>query len=604
MNVRMKQVLAGFIVLLLIAQPAAAFGGVLWETTFDPGNAYNENTLTDSYYIPNDDSHIRIYSTETGEFVANNTQFSNDGVSIAGNDTMVVATNNEFTQGINPATGDQVWVDASQTGFDTAFYDGQFYIVDSAGVDVYTFDGSLNKSYSRASNTTNNGGEIFVNEDGIYVARQSSISDNRYVIYDHRTDTEVVSKSIIGSADDYEPNKVDMIVDNDTIYHSYMIFYSTGAYDGETRAYTINDGSDKWVTTHGEEYYFELAEGEPGSVVGVSATSQLDSLVTRISKFDEEDGQLIEDKTTPINSDMDAYGGGVYDADSGTIYVTERIISIDTPMIIGRYDGFKVAEPTGRFTLNGTVTNETGSSVENVTIRLDGETEAQTTTDGNGTYEITGVLSGEYTLTAEHPDYALATKQVTVEDNTTVDFELTQNELVLEAPEWIQPGKVSPYTVYHIDYKNDTRLDVTENATVISSNNSVVDVLSTNELQGVKGVNDSATVTAYYNTLSDNQTVVVAERCIGQLELMPESQRVPAYMCIADGLINPFFLLFGAAVVAAAAAYILGSTIGGIAAGTLALGSMAFTGQLQPWYVGMSVLYLVFAVVVKKQTQR
>jgi subtilisin family serine protease len=76
--------------------------------------------------------------------------------------------------------------------------------------------------------------------------------------------------------------------------------------------------------------------------------------------------------------------------------------------------------------VSGTVTDaDSGDGIGGAAVTLDGDTDYSTTTDSDGTYEITGVDGGDYTATADADGYESESKEITVDGDTTVDFALT-----------------------------------------------------------------------------------------------------------------------------------------------------------------------------------
>ncbi|WP_169577862.1 carboxypeptidase regulatory-like domain-containing protein [Salisaeta longa] len=77
------------------------------------------------------------------------------------------------------------------------------------------------------------------------------------------------------------------------------------------------------------------------------------------------------------------------------------------------------------FTLTGELQNVTDRGVENATVRAtqDGETVGSGTTNEDGTYEITGLSEGTYTITVEAPGYEGTSFSVDVTGNITAPAE-------------------------------------------------------------------------------------------------------------------------------------------------------------------------------------
>jgi len=72
-----------------------------------------------------------------------------------------------------------------------------------------------------------------------------------------------------------------------------------------------------------------------------------------------------------------------------------------------------------RYTASGTVRDAQGQPVTGVTIQIG---EAITTTDANGAWEITGLIEGDYTMTASKDGYTIEAQTFTLEADTTLDL--------------------------------------------------------------------------------------------------------------------------------------------------------------------------------------
>ena len=95
------------------------------------------------------------------------------------------------------------------------------------------------------------------------------------------------------------------------------------------------------------------------------------------------------------------------------------------------FSGSGVAPAPPTFTLSGVVndgtTGPSGRIPNTVVTVLDGSNAGKSTSsDNNGTYELKGLASGTFSVSASFSNYETATKTVNVSENTTVDFSLAR----------------------------------------------------------------------------------------------------------------------------------------------------------------------------------
>ena len=93
--------------------------------------------------------------------------------------------------------------------------------------------------------------------------------------------------------------------------------------------------------------------------------------------------------------------------------------------------GTGVAPVAPTFTLSGVVndgtTGRSGRIPNAVITVLDGSNAGKSSSsDNNGTYELTGLASGTFAVSASFSNYETATKTVALSENTNVDFTLTR----------------------------------------------------------------------------------------------------------------------------------------------------------------------------------
>ena len=100
-----------------------------------------------------------------------------------------------------------------------------------------------------------------------------------------------------------------------------------------------------------------------------------------------------------------------------------------------KYSSSTVEGETTGETLSGTVTDSDGNPIPDATVEAINastrSTEANATTDTNGTYEMT-VDSGDYDVTASKSGLSPRTKSVTVAGDTTVNFTLTSDTSITD----------------------------------------------------------------------------------------------------------------------------------------------------------------------------
>ncbi len=81
--------------------------------------------------------------------------------------------------------------------------------------------------------------------------------------------------------------------------------------------------------------------------------------------------------------------------------------------------------PVDTWTVSGTVNDGAGTALEGASVTIEGLA-LSTTTGSDGSYSISDVEEGTYDITASKSGYSSQTKNVNVNNNTTVDFELEE----------------------------------------------------------------------------------------------------------------------------------------------------------------------------------
>lgn len=246
---------------------------------------------------------------------------------------------------------------------------------------------------------------------------------------------------------------------------------------------------------------------------------------------------VMASQSGPVKYDSSfSFTGVSYDLTSEESYPSGMEYTGGVWFMGGGSDGtfFEYTAGDVTYKVNGTVTDTDGDPINNVRV-ADGNGN-NTTTATDGLWNMT-LQDGTYTLTASKTGYVNKSKEITVDGApVTVNFTLNQTELELEINRWMAHDSKQGYKVYQ--RTGDTLLDVTDNATVESSNSSIVEVFeSNNTLVATSDVNVSARV--IINATYDNQTVsknvTVANRTLENIKIMPPEQWVASFLGLGEG---------------------------------------------------------------------
>jgi hypothetical protein len=257
--------------------------------------------------------------------------------------------------------------------------------------------------------------------------------------------------------------------------------------------------------------------------------------------------------------------------DGGIAFVLGQNIDGDTPSY---FDSATITSEESEYDVSGRVKDEnTNEYIQSVTIEAydDGTLIDSYSTNSIGQYNLS-LPNGTYTVWANATDYQNENRTITVDGEDQIqNFALASfnASINLRARNFMDHGESTPYSV--IVTIDGDRKDVTDTATVTSSNTSVVTVdsqaaelVATSNLQ----VNDRVTITAEYTDQNGNvyvtqQNVTVANETVENIGILPTASRFTA--SIDDQTIQAILVAIGFG----AAASIIASSFAGLGATTL-----------------------------------
>lgn len=176
------------------------------------------------------------------------------------------------------------------------------------------------------------------------------------------------------------------------------------------------------------------------------------------------------------------------------------------------------------YVVSGTVTDQDGDPINNATVEITdsaGESAATTTTATDGDYS-TRLPNGSYSATVSKDGYSPETQSFEVAgERVRLDFELAEERLRLDTRPLYKPGATHPYSVLYVDGNGSE--DVTDAATVTSSNMSILTVNDDETMTAVddENVSQVVTVNVSYQSYTASEEIVVAAATVENLAILP-----------------------------------------------------------------------------------
>jgi len=269
----------------------------------------------------------------------------------------------------------------------------------------------------------------------------------------------------------------------------------------------------------------------------------------------------------------------------GTTSISASQADLSPDTVVGPEDGIDTAyldeigfnQPDPTYNVSGRVRDaDSNDYLSGVSIEVyDTQTDtlnASATTNSIGQYDVGGLENGTYLIWANKTGYQNENRTITVDGEDQIqNFALASfnGSINLRARNFMDHGESTPYSV--IVTIDGDRKDVTDTATVTSSNTSVVTVdASADELVATSNidVNDRVTVTAEYTDQNGNvyvtqQNVTVANETVENIGILPTASRFTA--SIDDQTIQAILVATGFG----AAAALIASSFAGLGATTL-----------------------------------
>ena len=295
--------------------------------------------------------------------------------------------------------------------------DGNVYVLDAA-------DGSTVRSSSpHGSNDRVYGVEAGVDGERFFTASQGGTAKGLYV----DNASTYCSKS-----------PADYVYGVSTGPNGEYWYVATDAGDA-VRQYSTSDCANGWSSS--------LSSGGNDVVAGPNGNRVYTGAGDgRIDAYDVSDGSRVWSTTVNSNNDDPNVGLG---PDGANVYVADdggEVYALDSSDGSKKWEATNAINYAGGITaggsistvknhLNGTVTDADGNPIDSATIeavnRSTGSTEATTTTDANGHYEV-ALDSGTYDVTASKSGLSPTTKTVTVSGDTTLNFTLTSDTTITD----------------------------------------------------------------------------------------------------------------------------------------------------------------------------
>lgn len=185
--------------------------------------------------------------------------------------------------------------------------------------------------------------------------------------------------------------------------------------------------------------------------------------------------------------------------------------------------------------VTGSVTNRQGDPINNATVTIESNGQSTSTVTGeNGGYAL-AVAEGQYNITAEKEGYSAETKSQFIDSPTTVNFELIEKSEVFDfrVGSYMDHGTTQPYEAYFHSgglYREKVTNDISvtsDNTSVITVNETSNNLVATDDESVAQRVNITAQYVADNETYNSTQIVVVANRTIDNIEIMPSDQWIP-----------------------------------------------------------------------------
>lgn len=550
------------------------------ETDFEYSSmdARNVHALNEKMYVISDEQVVKVdYKEQTQQWV--NTGVTGDWVYYSEEQDAVYTINQAGNVSkMNPDTGELI--DETNLPSGTSAYD------DEDGNIEYFYGShvSFDSKHQTIKILTKNDNVYYIDADTMSEEQIASLESDNYEGFDtfeHDGQVYDVVRGIeelwaVEHGEDTGTNTPLWRIESDSDREAEH--FASGAYMNDLYRVT---GTNP-VTTSGHDVYIYYINPENGDI--------------EKELYVEE--EFFNEKFNYDNEDQHAY----IQAEQGVEIISYfRTFAGVNQGHIERLNPEIEQDASDTYALNGTVTDNQGNDVPNATINFEHQEYSDYSytveTNDNGTYE-TDVLSGTYNVEVRSSDFARFTDKVEVTENTTYDIELTRDSLDIRINNWVQPGTGGSYSVIYENYTTDETTDVTGNATVVSSDTSVLEFLDAGEYQSYKGSNTSVTVTAQAEGITSQETVVVADQCIENIDLAENNaQRLSAYMCTGS-IDNSFTMLLFAVITSSAVAFML-TPVAGVAVGVLVLGITTLTGFAASWLVAVGFLYLTFILTFK-----
>lgn len=467
--------------------------------------------------------HIEINGTDNGPFAfeTNGDEFTTFVISASttnSNDNRVGVRVDSIEIYGNPTKGYNVTGTITDkdgnvlTGIDVTVNDSQ--VSDTSDV-VGDYGLQLpNGTYKITAGGTTNAGETYEDNSTIIEVNGSDVSNvDLRLNQTHKVNGKVTEQGTTGSLNGIgnvtistnKSSRSTQTVSDGT--GSYSLNLTSGTHE-ITASHPFWFNETKTVTISGDSTInFELEKVEAdisghvtasnnGSVIenaDITVSSTNDQTATNANGF-YEIGPL-EKGTYTITADKAGYA-----SNSITVTVDKNTVSKNDKTIESQ-DIQLTPEDRVDYTVNGTVTNQSGTPILNVNIDVIGES-VSTTTDNNGDYEVT-LTNGDYTIEASHNNYFDNSISVSVDNANVTNADITLETLY---------GNVSGQVI------NSQTGNLVEGADVTANTTNTVVTTDSNgnyELTLEKGVHEITATKASYsvgsiivtvdkNTVSDN----------------------------------------------------------------------------------------------------
>lgn len=472
---------------------------------------------------------------------------------------------------------------------------------------------------------------VFTGDDGGVVRKLHTSSGSQASA---STPRSYIASLEVGSNGDYfyVGDRVDEQVTKIGASDLSVVWSTTSTTDGAYSVEIDRDTGNLYADDAADIYKYNKADGsrtlafnDHTSSVRAIATGNEYNIKSEVSGVvsDAENGTAID------NATVEAYQGGSLVKDTLTDSNGSYGLSLDD----GNYTfktskgGYKTKEKnvtvsgatTADFALNGLYdidgyvkeNTKEGDTISDATVKVlqNGTQEYSAVTNSSGYYKINNIVGGNYTFNVSALGYQDHSSTKYVDQSKQIGFRLNNKEdeyvpyMEFKTPAWIPSNDSRPYHVYFSDENGDYK-EVTEDANVTSLNVSRVKVnVSSLELEGQSGINATVNVTAEYTykgtDYKQTNELVVAKLETAQLEILPPSHRISAFL--RDTNVQ---MIIVAIIVGTTAAYLTSNPFAGLGGIQLALMIAWSNNRVNTGILLVGFYYMLFAGMLGMQVRK